>query len=32
MYCYGIKCLRFLLNMPLVKATIAKFAQHSTTV
>lgn len=32
MYCYGIKRLRFLLNMPLVKATIAKFTQHSTTV
>ena len=30
--CYGIKCLRFPLNMPLVKATIAKFTQHSTTV
>jgi len=32
MYCYGIKSLRFPLNMPLVKATIAKFTQHSTTV
>lgn len=32
MYCYGIKCLRFPLNMPLVKAAIAKFTQHSTTV